>query len=111
MEREDLLKNCKLYKGIDDNTFDDINVKFIYSSEYTYVKQSIIDKNAMDNFVKEYIRCGLEKFSFTDNVPIELKSTLFIKYEKYVSPSISKFKNWYIENYLPLTKRQFHRVK
>ena len=97
MTREELIKQCKYYKGE--------NIK-VPASKYPYAKieRLWVNANLSDNddmltsCFTEYVRLGLTHFSEDDGVSISLKSFLANRFFQYTERiDVNAFKDFYAD--------------
>ncbi len=103
MKREDLLKYCRYYKGVEKNSksLSDLDTYF-FEKEHIWVEKCINDEKFIDRMNKSFSE--YEK-STTDNVQNSLKAFLFFSYARqldYCSDEeiINLFNTFYKTKYL-----------
>lgn len=102
MDKNDLLKFCRFYKGERVCPFRDNRAHF-WDLEKSWVQAY---ENKQDDFLDEciddYTRLGLTKFEWDDDIPVSLKALLFHRYCKSaysMMDAIEPFKEWYLNEY------------
>lgn len=99
MNKKDLLKFCRYYKGQEDNPYKGKNEEWLFKYERHWCELMMKDDEIISDFVNDYINAGLAHFSETDNVPITLKAIMFNRYAQHNEMfTIDEFKDWY-KNY------------
>ena len=109
MKREDLIKQCRYYKGEKENPFKgkDQNKSMLWFYESCWVIESekmntSEDMGVYSDIIDEYIRVGLLDFNEKDGIPVSLKALLFNRYAKYaysISDAVSSFRDFYNKYY------------
>lgn len=102
MTREELIKQCRYYKGEEDCPFDgkDQNKAMFWSYEEKWVQYTLSDKNYLNRCLDEYKRNGLMSFKSDDGVPATLKAILFNRYSYWYEGDSIGFKNFYTKYYM-----------
>lgn len=108
MDKKELLKFCRYYKGEKENPFEgkDQMKALIWGYESKWVeftmKASEDDKcqeaQILSSSLNEYIRAGMREFEKTDDTPLALKAILYNRY--YYWNEGGDFKKWYKETYM-----------
>ena len=110
MEKNDLLKFCKYYKGESANPYDgknqnammfwnyekawcEINAKSL-TNEESESSQTIL------HFLAAYSNAGLSSFRIEDDTPISLKALLYNRFDHWFQGTANDFKGWYVRRYL-----------
>lgn len=93
MTKEELIKQCRYYKGEEKNPFsEDKDKGLAWLIEYRFVS-SMPDISAM---IEDYKMYGLEDFHPDDGIPVELKSVLANRFFQYSDRiDIPGFKRFY----------------
>lgn len=101
--REELIRQCRYYKGEEECLSDDAYRFLFWNHERTWVKGIYADPSAFSKVVEDY-NIYLRDFSKDDGVPTSLKAVLLNRYGhqisadwKYIS---NTFKDYYINHYL-----------
>lgn len=106
MERKDLLKFCRYYKGEKGNPFEGNEPqssmlwnyeKFWFDTELAATSEDTAETQLLTEFIDEYIRAGLRTFEQTDDTPVTLKAILYNRYQHWNEGG--DFKKWYCEQY------------
>ena len=106
MNKNELLKSCRYYKGEAENPFDgvDQNKAMLWFYEMGWVKNAERGISpASSDAIDEYERCGLRSFHSNDGIPLSLKALLFNRYAKTAQSmldAIEPFKAFYKKYYL-----------
>ncbi|MBP5366499.1 MAG: hypothetical protein J6Y82_11390 [Bacteroidales bacterium] len=110
MKRDDLIKQCRYFKGEKENPYtdNDPNKTMFWGYERKWVdwyyQHNDLDDNPLDAMTYDYIHSGMSDFNTNDGVPISLKSLLFNRYfhwNDYATPD--DFKKWYVCYYLNIS--------
>lgn len=82
--REDLIRQCRYYKGEEENPFDDSDRGLFGDYERLWVRNVYADHSAFSEAVEEY-NIYLRDFSKDDGVPTSLKAALLNRYGHQIS--------------------------
>lgn len=103
MNRSDLIKQCRYYRGEDENPFDEEqNKAMLWFYEKIWVAKMLANDPYLEEITNEYRSQGLENFSEEDGTPISLKAILFNRYEHWLEGGTDGFKRFYRKTYLCL---------
>ena len=100
MNKKDLLKFCRYYKGNDNIKPSDPDTQAFYRIEqmWVYLRVNKFDETSdiFSKVLSEYLLAGLREFEKYDDTPITLKALLFNRFIKYNERvDIEGFKEWY----------------
>lgn len=98
MDKKDLLKFCRYYKG-EASIPKDTKASF-WEYEKKWVELMTDDNPLLDGMISVYISNGLRDFEQMDNTPITLKSLLFNRYSHWLREDAAGFKKWYKAEYI-----------
>ena len=100
MDKKELLKKCKFYKGEGSPSVgSDHNEKMLAFYERAWV---LSDGVVSADCIAEYKNVGLESFSKNDGVPLSLKALLFNRYAHTawsLASAVEPFKSFYLKYY------------
>ena len=102
MDKKDLLKFCRYYKGEDDCPFKEQNKTMLWFYERAWMFDMLRDSDNLSTCIDEYIRFGLGLFEQFDDVPLSLKALLFNRYARTsqsMAEAVEPFKKFYKEYY------------
>lgn len=102
MDKKDLLKFCRYYKGEDDCPFKEQNKSMLWFYERAWIFDMLSDSENLSACIDEYIRLGLGLFEQFDDVPLSLKALLFnrcAKTSQSIAGAVEPFKKFYKEYY------------
>lgn len=99
MNKEDLIKLCRYYKGETENPYQGDKGMF-WTIEQRYVDMRLVEDKILADCGSEYMRQGLLEFEQFDSTPLLLKALLFNRYEHWLQGSPEEFKQFYKERYL-----------
>lgn len=102
MDKKDLLKFCRYYKGEDDNPFREQNKSMLWFYERAWINEMLNNGNSLSIAIEEYIRLGLGLFEQFDDIPLSLKALLFNRYARTsqsMTEAVEPFKKFYKEYY------------
>lgn len=102
MEKKDLLKLCRYYKGEDDCPFKEQNKSTLWFYERAWVFDTLNNSNSLSSAIEEYIRLGLGLFEQFDDIPLSLKALIFNRYARTsnsMTEAVEPFKKFYKEYY------------
>lgn len=99
-----LIKYCRYYRGENKNPYSGINQN--KAMFWDYERFWILDskrEGAFSDMLTDYVNNDLDKFSFNDGVPINLKALLFNRYAQTaysLRDAVEPFKEFYKKEYL-----------
>lgn len=104
MNKDNLLKFCKYYKGEENDPFEgsDQNKSMLWFYERAWVHEMSNDSKDLSIYIEEYIRHGLRTFELFNNIPLTLKALLFNRFARTfqsMAEAVEPFKTFYIEYY------------
>lgn len=105
MDKKDLLRFCRYYKGEKVNTISDPNKRLLFGYEESWIDMNFTHdgKNQLAEYIDDYSRAGLSMFEMQDDTPASLKALLFNRYCHYNSGSmiecVEPFKKFYQKYY------------
>lgn len=102
MDKKELLKFCRYYKGEDDCHFKEQNKSMLWFYERAWVYEMSNDSKDLYIYIEEYIRHGLRTFEMFNNIPLTLKALLFNRFARTfqsMAEAVEPFKTFYIEYY------------
>lgn len=102
MDKKDLLKFCRYYKGEDDSPFREQNKSMLWFYERAWINEMLNNGNSLSIAIEEYIRLGLGLFEQFDDIPLSLKALLFNRYamtSQSMTEAVEPFKKFYKEYY------------
>ena len=103
MDKQDLLKFCRYYKGEKENPHPDGNDALFWGYESKWVDEMVKDTDFLSECITDYIGIGLSDFDKTDDTPLSLKALLFNRYCHWNSGTmldcIKPFKDFYKNDY------------
>lgn len=109
MEKNDLIKFCRYYKGEDVcPSFEDQNIRMLWGYERSWMMEQLQSirreflTDLQSEMLDDYLREGLSDFSKNDGVPISLKVILFNRYcktQQSMSQAVEPFKKFYLKYY------------
>ena len=102
MNKKDLLKFCRYYKGEEHNPFRDQNKSMLWFYERAWIYDMLNDNNSLSSTIDDYIRVGLGLFEQFDKIPLTLKALLFNRYamtSNSIEEAVEPFKRFYKEYY------------
>ncbi|MBQ9255153.1 MAG: hypothetical protein IJ180_10335 [Bacteroidales bacterium] len=97
MEKIDVLKSCRYYKGEDENPYTEQNKKMLW-----FYERSFCNLDDTDGELEEYLEYVGRDFAQSDTVPVELKALLFNRYCKgcfSIEDAVEGFKKFYKKYY------------
>lgn len=104
MDKADLIKNCRYYRGEEHCPSEAIGLFWDYERLWVeWVLEAQENENCdaakrLDNMTREYLKAGYKDFSLSDGVPVSLKAILFNRFEHWNQSD--GFQEWYMEQYL-----------
>lgn len=98
MEKKDLLKFCRYYKGEDDECPRNTKYSF-WAYEKKWVELTCQKDDFLGHMLDEYIAYGLSGFEKSDDTPITLKSVLFNRFSHWHGCDTEGFKDYYRDEY------------
>ena len=101
MNKDELLKFCRYYKGQKTNPYTDSDKAMLWDYERKWIVDLSNDYDFSD-YLSEYISVGLRDFSMFDDGPITLKAVLFNRYAKNaysIKDAVPGFKEFYQKYY------------
>jgi hypothetical protein len=101
VNREDLIKLCRYYKGEKENPYQEDKGMF-WNIERCYIEMRLRENSLLADCGSEYMRQGLLEFEEFDGTPFLLKALLFNRYEYWLQGTPDEFKVFYKEQYLSL---------
>lgn len=110
MDKADLIKHCRYYKGEEHCPSEAIGLFWDYERlwvEWFFEAQENENCDAakrLDNMMREYFKAGYKDFSLYDGVPVSLKALLFNRFEHWNQSD--GFKEWYMEKYISGSERK-----
>ena len=102
MDKKDLVKFCRYYKGEDDCPFKEQNKSMLWFYERAWIFDMLRDSDNLSTSIDEYIRLGLGQFEQFDDIPLSLKALLFNRYARTcysMAEAVEPFKKFYKEYY------------
>lgn len=93
MDKKDLLKFCRYYKGEDDCPFKNSPQFYIWTIERDWISEMGLEdvvSDRMSSALNRYITAGYTDFEKFDNTPITLKAMLFMLIEKWNEGIVKK---------------------
>ncbi len=106
MDKQDLLKFCRYYKGEKENPFEgkDQTKANLWSCEKFWTEHSITEKGrkSLAEYIDDYASVGLALFEIHDDIPASYKAMLFNRYAKTaysLADAVEPFKKLYKEYY------------
>ncbi len=110
MDKEELIKHCRYYRGEEENPLErnghNNHMFWFYELRWVEWKSSVDRKNFLIRTVADYCFAGLSTFRADDGTPVALKAILFNRYEHWMggySPlqeEVEDFKKFYLDNYI-----------
>ena len=101
MNKDDILKYCRYYKGQKANPYTDGDKALLWDYERKWVDDMSKEPDFSD-YLSDYIAVGLRDFSMFDDVPITLKAMLFNRYAQSaysMKDAVPGFKEFYQKYY------------
>lgn len=105
MNKNELLKFCRFYKGEEDNPFEGIdqNKAMLWFYERSWFS-TWLHKNGQrfDEMIADYVECGLAPFESKDGIPVTLKALLFNRYAQTAQSqrqAVEPFKAFFLKYY------------
>lgn len=101
MKREDLIKQCRYYKGEKVNPYDSWPKANMWDYESVWVSMNLSEEGAsmLDEYIRDYDYAGLTDYSAADGVPLSLKALLFGRFCHWSSGGlldcVGGFKSFY----------------
>lgn len=105
MNKKDLLRFCRYYKGENASPHSDMNRNLLFEYEKNWIEMNFTSegKNMLAEYIDDYSHAGLSMFEIQDDTPASLKALLFNRYCHYNSGSmiecIEPFKKFYQKYY------------
>lgn len=102
MDKKELLKSCRYYKGEDDCPFREQNKSMLWFYECAWINEMLNNGNSLSIAIEEYIRLGLGAFEQFDDIPLSLKALLFNRYgrtSQSMTEAVEPFKKFYKKYY------------
>lgn len=102
MEKDDLIKSCRYYKGEEACPFQEQNKSMLWFYERAWVYDTLNDSKSLSITTDEYKSLGLESFEDLDGIPLSLKASLFNRYANScysTANEVEPFKQFYKEYY------------
>lgn len=100
MEKQDLLKFCRYYKGEKESPFDGTK-NMLWQYEQSWITLTLShnddDSNLLSKILEEYILAGLKDFEKFDDTPLTLKAILYNRFEQWNEGGY--FKDFYHKYY------------
>ena len=100
MEKNELIKSCRYYKGEDHNPYENGDEAAFWEYERTWVDMMLAESDALVRSWDEYSASGLADFEKHDGVPALLKALLYSRFVYWLTGTASEFKNFYKHRYL-----------
>jgi len=103
MDKADLIKNCRYYRGEEHCPSEAIGLFWDYERLWVeWVLEAQENENCdaakrLDNMTREYLKAGYKDFSLYDGVPVSLKALLFNRFEHWNQSD--GFKEFYLKYY------------
>lgn len=104
MEREELIKQCRYYKGESDCPFYDALDGRFWNYERFWVNWCISGDSFLLEMVDEYTRRGLADFH--TEIPITLRAILYNRYDHWAQGGEEDFKIWFVQDYFKAEERK-----
>lgn len=106
MSREELIKQCRYYKGQDKNPFTDGEIAWFWDMERVYVRNG----GKFDGENEMYKNCNFKKY---DGIPFDLLMVMFTSWGKYTTDIKSNISDFYklIDLYLEFVCDVFPKDK
>lgn len=99
MDKKDLLKFCRYYKGERPLETHDAGTLISWRAERAWFFD-MLNEEADGDILPAYIAAGLSDFRKDDDIPIYLKAYLFQSFCHYAERTeIAEFKKYYLEYY------------
>lgn len=105
MEKSELLKHCRYYKGENENPYEgkDQNKAMLWFYEWVWINDTL-QGHSFNEMLEDYKEYGLEPFNADDGVPMSLKAQLFNRYMHWCGgygkdEDVKGFKRFYSESY------------
>lgn len=107
MDKKDLIKFCKYYRGESKNPYKVSAARYVWVTEKDWVEEMLLDNVVTDKQSLElnhYLAKGFADFEKFDDTPITLKSKLLALLEKWNEGIVSKddfvkfYSNWKEKN-------------
>ncbi|MCD8289466.1 MAG: hypothetical protein LUC26_06095 [Prevotella sp.] len=105
MKREELIKQCRFYKGEKKNPYEGLDVRgTVWECEGRWVERLLEDKNAFKEHEEIHKEDGLIHFRENENPPLSCKSYLYTRFCYWRGCSIperdaANFRDWYNKIY------------
>ena len=110
MTRQELIAQCRYYKGEEENPFEgvDQNKKMLWFYEQAWIFDMMRyyeagnEREAFRNEIAEYNGYGLKDFCVSDGIPVTLKALLYNRYAKgsfSMADAAQHFKTFYRKYY------------
>lgn len=112
MDRKDLIKSCRYYRGETENPFRSGDKSMFWDYERKWVELSIdgiahgensASSQTLGEMLDDYLTAGLAQFEMQDDTPATLKALLFNRYCYWNSGSMLEcvpgFKDFYKTRY------------
>lgn len=106
MTREELIRQCRYYKGEEANPFGEGGDSAMFWSYEIWWTERMLngDTDVLAFYLSLYERVGLTDFESNDGVPLSLKAILFNRFEEWAEGTPTEFKRWYKERYIKGSK-------
>lgn len=107
MEKKDLIKFCKYYKGEEKNPYEgkEQNEAMFWGYESKWIDFNFTKegRELLADYITDYVSTGLAMFEMQDDTPASLKALLFNRYCHWSSGSmidcVEPFKTFYKKYY------------
>lgn len=116
VNKEDLIKFCRYFKGEAENPWKDYCIKALFWEwenkwvEFTLKVYKGQQKMFLNRMLNEYIAVGLRTFNDTDDTPATLKALLFNRYlylnKLPMKEGVESFKDFYNQTYYKKSPRE-----
>lgn len=102
MTTDELIKQCRIYKGEKENPFGDGGDRAMFwSYEKWWVdKMAAGSTDAIADILAHYEQEGLTDFAEEDGTPMSLKALLFNRFEEWAESGPEEFRRWYADRYI-----------
>ncbi|MRJ09406.1 hypothetical protein EDL99_11140 [Ornithobacterium rhinotracheale] len=101
---DQLIKQCRYYKGEKENPFQEDNHKNLfwhYEKKWVEFSLNPREKSYLEGITSEYKKIGLTTFNENDGIPITLKALLLSRFLYWnEGADADLFKEWYKKYYL-----------
>lgn len=101
MEKKDLLKFCRYYKGDDNKAPANTSPEYTaWKIERLWVNQELEVPEQVEQCISDYVRYGLADYKMFDDTPAALKAVLINRFFQYTERiDVEEFKKFYEKFY------------